>query len=137
MSAATEPGGRVVRSIVRPEIEGDQAVLLHLPFVIMATLSPIPVSDAVPQLDIVKECRFEGGESTTFDRCVHDETEAKQDLQATWTQASEADRTSCLAEATSAGFSSYIELLTCVEMARDLAAAKQRESGRTVGERER
>ena len=112
-------------------------MLLHLPIVILGTLSPIPVSDTVPQIDIVKECRFEGGESATFDRCVHDENEAKQDLQATWEQVGAADRTSCLAEATSAGFSSYIELLTCVEMARDLAAAKQREQGKTVGERER
>ena len=31
-------------------------MLLHLPIAIMATLAPIPVSDSVPQFDIVKEC---------------------------------------------------------------------------------
>jgi hypothetical protein len=36
-------------------------MLLHLPTVILATLSPIPVSDTVPTFDTVKECRFEAG----------------------------------------------------------------------------
>ena len=34
-------------------------MLLHLPIVILATLSPIAISDTVPKFDIVKECRFE------------------------------------------------------------------------------
>ena len=38
-------------------------MLLHLPIIVLATLSPVAVSDTVPNLDIVSECRFEG-EST-------------------------------------------------------------------------
>jgi hypothetical protein len=38
-------------------------MLLHLPIIVLATLSPVAVSDTVPKLDIVRECRFEG-EST-------------------------------------------------------------------------
>ena len=36
-------------------------MLLHLPIVILATLSPVAVSDTVPQFDIARECRSEGG----------------------------------------------------------------------------
>jgi hypothetical protein len=36
-------------------------MLLHLPVVILATLSPIAVSDTLPKFDVVRECGFEGG----------------------------------------------------------------------------
>jgi hypothetical protein len=39
-------------------------MLLHLPIVILATFSPVTVSDTVPKFDIVRECRFEGGSAT-------------------------------------------------------------------------
>jgi hypothetical protein len=51
-------------------------MLLHLPIAIMVTLSPIAVSDSVPQFDIVRECRLEGGSTATFDRCSQDEAAA-------------------------------------------------------------
>src|ERR1700761_1481314 len=102
-------------------------MLLHLPIVIMASLSPMPVADAIPQLDVAKECRFEGGTSEIYDRCMRDENEALEELRTTWTKVGAADRASCTAEATNGGYASYIELLTCLEMARDLAQAKERE----------
>jgi len=103
-------------------------MLFHLPIVIMATLSPIPVSDGVPTLDVEKECRFEGGSSEIYDRCVRDENDARKEVEALWSKASSADRTSCVSEATSGGYASYIELVICLEMARDVAALEQRES---------
>jgi hypothetical protein len=36
-------------------------MLIHLPIVILTSLHPIAVADAVPQFDIVRECRTEGG----------------------------------------------------------------------------
>ena len=96
-------------------------MLLHLPIVMMATLSPIPVSDGVPTLDVAKECRFEGGTSEVYDRCMHDENEARQEIEPVWSKVSTADRETCVSETTSGGYASYIELLTCLEMARDVA----------------
>ena len=101
-------------------------MLFHLPIVMLATLSPIAVSDSVPAFDIARECRFEGGSSDIFDRCVRDESDALKQLQTEWPKVADADRSSCVAESTSGGFSSYIELLTCLEMARDLVAGKRR-----------
>ena len=98
-------------------------MLLHLPIAILTTLSPIPVSDAVPKFDIAKECRFEGGSTAIFNRCSHDETEALQQLQAEWSQFADPDRSACFAEATTAGFTSYVDLVICLEMARDVRKA--------------
>jgi hypothetical protein len=94
-------------------------MLLHLPIVILATLSPIAVSDTVPTFDVVRECRFEGESVIDFDRCQQDEAAALEQLRASWTQFVRADKSTCQAEATVGGFVSYVELLTCLEMARD------------------
>lgn len=74
-------------------------MLLHLPIVILATLSPIAVSDIPPKLDTVRECGFEAGSVVDLDRCSRDEAVALGQLQQAWT------------------------LLTSLEMARDAASS--------------
>jgi hypothetical protein len=74
-------------------------MLLHLPIVILATLSPIAVSDTPPKLDTVRECGFEAGSVVDLDRCSRDEAVALGQLQQAWT------------------------LLTSLEMARDAASS--------------
>jgi len=98
-------------------------MLLHLPIAILTTLSPIPISDAVPKLDIAKECSFEGGASDAHDRCVREETDALRQVQGSWSQYTAADRNSCTVETVTGGYASYVELLSCLEMARDAAKA--------------
>jgi hypothetical protein len=97
-------------------------MLLHLPIAILATLSPIPVSNTVPTFDMVKECRFEAGSVVDFDRCSRDETLALRQLQQAWTNFAGVDKKTCVGETTISGFASYVELLTCLEMARDAAS---------------
>jgi hypothetical protein len=109
-------------------------MLLHLPIAILATLAPIPVSDAVPRFDIAKECRFESESSKAFDRCSHDESDALAELQKQWPEFVGADRNTCFTEATVAGFSSYVELLICLQMSRDVDNVKTSASDSTVGQ---
>ncbi len=94
-------------------------MLLHLPIAILATLSPVAVSDTVPKFDIVQECRFEGGSTDEFGRCSQDEAAALEQLKANWARFTGVDKSSCLSMATVAGIASYVELLTCLEMARE------------------
>ena len=94
-------------------------MLLHLPIVILATLSPVAVSDTVPKFDIVRECRFEGGSTDEFGRCSQDEAAALEQLKANWVEFTGVDKSTCLSVAMVAGFASYVELLTCLEMARE------------------
>jgi hypothetical protein len=98
-------------------------MLLHLPIAIMVTLSPIPVSNTVPTFDMVRECRFEAGSMIDFDRCSRDEAIALRQLQQAWTEFAGADKKTCVGESTIGGFASYVELLTCLEMARDVVSA--------------
>jgi hypothetical protein len=98
-------------------------MLLHLPIVILATLSPIHVSDTVPTFDIVKECRYEGGSTANVDQCSQDETVALGQLKTEWVQFGGADKRFCMEMTQIGGFASYVELLTCLEMARDDVAS--------------
>jgi hypothetical protein len=95
-------------------------MLLHLPIIILATLSPVAVSNTVPKFDIVRECRFEGELTVEFDRCQQDEAAALEQLRSGWMQFIFGDKSTCLTAATIGGFASYVELLTCLEMARDV-----------------
>jgi hypothetical protein len=94
-------------------------MLLHLPIAILAAFSPVAVSDAVPKFDVVRECRFEGGSTVEFDRCSQDEAAALERLKANWALFTGVDKSTCLSVTTVAGFASYVELLTCLEMARE------------------
>src|SRR5258706_4416504 len=98
-------------------------MLLHLPIVILATLSPIAVSDTLPKFDTVRECGFEGGSTADIDRCSRDEATALGQLQQAWTKFAGADKKTRVDETTLGGFASYVELLTCLAMARDVASA--------------
>jgi hypothetical protein len=97
-------------------------MLLHLPIVILATLSPIHVSDTVPTFDIARECRYEGGPAANVERCSQDETAALGQLKTEWVQFVGPDKRSCMETTQIGGFASYVELLTCLEMARDDAS---------------
>lgn len=96
-------------------------MLLHLPIALFAALSPIPVSDTLPKFDIARECQFEGGSRAILDRCSRDETAALEQLRAEWSQFKGSARAACLAEATAAGFASYVELQICLELASDIS----------------
>ena len=92
-------------------------MLLHLPIVVLATLSPVAVSDTVPTFDIVKECRSEGGSADNVEQCSRDEVAARGQLKTEWAQSIGAEKRSCMVTTQIGGFASYVELLTCLEMA--------------------
>jgi hypothetical protein len=95
-------------------------MLIHLPIVILASLPLTPVADNMPKFDIARECRSEGGSQSMQEKCAADEAEARDQLQPLWTQSSAIDRTGCVRETRADGSPSYVELLTCLEMARDV-----------------
>ena len=95
-------------------------MLLHLRIVILATLSPIAVSDTVPKFDIAKECRYEGGFTSDIDRCSRDETTALEQLKSEWSRFVATDKRTCMTMTTIDGLASYVELLTCLEIATDV-----------------
>jgi hypothetical protein len=62
-------------------------MLLHLPIAILTALSPVTVSDTVPNFDTVR-----GGPSVDVARCSRDEAAALRQLREAWAQYGGADR---------------------------------------------
>lgn len=78
------------------------------------------IADDVPRFNVQPSCR--GAASLTpasLDSCLRDEESARTALTASWTQFAAGDRTRCREETETGGSPSYVELLTCLQMARD------------------
>ncbi|MGA8698938.1 MAG: hypothetical protein WB689_34930, partial [Xanthobacteraceae bacterium] len=85
-------------------------------------------SDQYPTLNTAQVCHgiteqsdLEAGLfQTSFDQCMKEEQAVRDTMIKEWAAFSSDDKTHCVAEATMGGDSSYTELLTCLEMARDV-----------------
>jgi hypothetical protein len=95
-------------------------MLAHLPILIMTMLTSVATSDTVPNFDIARECRSESGSNADYDRCSDDESTALRELQEKWSQFSMSDKRTCIVSTTIGGFVSYVELLVCLQLARDV-----------------
>jgi hypothetical protein len=93
-------------------------------------------SDDIPTLDVNPVCRgiamqgeLEAGlQQTSFQQCVQSEQAVRDEIRKEWSTFSTADKTHCVALAKTGGESSYTELLTCMEMARDVRALRSAET---------
>jgi len=90
---------------------------------LFVSLPFITIADSVPKFDMARECRFEGGSKAALEQCIEDESAARDQLQPIWIQSSAADKATCVGETSIDGTPSYVELLTCLEMARDVKEA--------------
>jgi hypothetical protein len=100
-------------------------MLTHLPIIILTSLHPIAVADAIPQFDIARECRAEGGTTEAEKRCTDDEKQARTQLQTEWSQFSPRAKIQCDGETSAGSAVSYVELLTCLEMERDVKLERE------------
>jgi hypothetical protein len=100
-------------------------MLIHLPIIILTSLHPIPIADAVPKFDIARECQNEGGDNEIQKRCVDDETQARDQLKAEWAQFTPSARILCMQETGMDGTPSYVEFVTCLEMERDVRTERE------------
>jgi hypothetical protein len=94
----------------------------------------MPVADGVPQLNVEQVCEgiAQQGGVTFHDpaiakekkNCLDSEQAVRDELVKQWSSFAAADKTSCVNESRMGGDSSYTELLTCLEMARDVRAMR-------------
>jgi hypothetical protein len=85
-------------------------------------------SDQYPVLNVAPLCHGiteqsdleEGFRSVSFDECMKAEQADRETMIKEWSTFSADDKQHCVAEATMGGESSYTDLLTCLEMARDV-----------------
>jgi hypothetical protein len=96
----------------------------------LVTSTFLAVSDDMPVLNVEPVCRGiaaqamnpteKGGPDLTFNDCISSEKEVRAELAKTWSTFAASDKGHCVREATMGGESSYTELITCLEMARDV-----------------
>ena len=95
--------------------------------------------DDIPTLDVVPVCRgiasqseLEAGlQRTNFERCVKSEQATREEIKKEWSTFTTADRGSCVSLAKTGGEPSYTELLTCMEMARDVRKMRSDEANKS------
>jgi hypothetical protein len=100
------------------------------PALLLGVSLAIPVVDKVPSLDVEQVCdgiAQQGGVSfhdpniaVEKKNCLDSEHAIRDEIAKQWSSFSAADKNHCTNEATMGGDSSYTELLTCLEMARDV-----------------
>ncbi len=92
-----------------------------MPFAALFLATHLIASSAggVPRFDVAKSCKEEADDATAVTSCIRDENEARDQLQPEWSSFNSTDRTTCSRETSEDGTPSYVELLTCLEMARD------------------
>ncbi len=77
-------------------------------------------ADDMPRFDIRPSCRAAASLTpASLDSCLRDEENARAALGGSWNQFAAPDRTRCRQETETGGSPSYVELLTCLQMARD------------------
>jgi hypothetical protein len=109
----------------------------------MQLITLVASSDRVPQLDVEPVCKgiAEQGGVTFRDpavpqekkNCIESELAVREQLVKQWSSFTADDRTHCINETTMGGESSYTELLTCLEMARDVRAMRAEASASRAG----
>jgi len=85
-------------------------------------------SDDIPTLDVNPVCHgiamqgeLEAGlQQTSFQQCVQSEQATRDEIKKEWSTFTTADKTDCVNLAKTGGEPSYTELITCMEMARDV-----------------
>jgi len=96
-----------------------------LPALILGSYLVLMAADNVPKFDIERGCRIDNAAAQGIDlaqpiaNCIRDEQQAQQQLQTQWSQYSASDKANCTMETSTDGTPSYVELLTCLELARD------------------
>ncbi len=108
------------------------------PVLILGAHLIMPVADSVPTLNVEQVCQGiaqQGGVSfhdtdiaEEKKNCLDSEQAIRDELVKEWSSFSPADKTACTNETRMGGDSSYTELLTCLEMARDVRTMHNEQS---------
>jgi len=96
------------------------------------------VADSVPVFDIKKSCQGREIESVfagrNADTCIQSEEAARDQLKKNWGEFSAKDKAQCVATAKIGGSPSYTEVITCLEMNRDLQKLRATSSDKPEGD---
>ncbi|GJE12281.1 MULTISPECIES: hypothetical protein [Methylobacterium] len=102
-------------------------------------LAPAARADAVPTLDVEKTCRSSQVANTSisdqanYDGCLRSEREARKEAERHWATYSPAAKRQCQDQFKAGGYPSYVEMVTCLELASGTVPTQSDAGGRAVG----
>jgi hypothetical protein len=91
----------------------------------------------LPRLNVEPSCRAaaeRAADPSYAAVCLRKEQEARNQIERQWNEFTADDRVQCVPRVTMAGRATYTELLTCLEMARDVRRLRAESAGRTTGQ---
>jgi len=107
--------------------------VMPIPFVaaLVASQLAMPVADRVPEFNYERGCRAAAAADTavlaqSVSACEAEERGARQTLEQQWMQFKASDRKDCESMAALGESPSYVELLTCLQIARDTSRVPER-----------
>ncbi|SDM21105.1 hypothetical protein SAMN05216360_101206 [Methylobacterium phyllostachyos] len=103
-------------------------------------LAPAPArADTVPSLDVEQTCRSAQVANTSisdqanYDGCLRSEREAKKEAERHWGNYTPAAKRQCQNQFKAGGYPSYVEMVTCLELASGTVPTQSTEGGQAVG----
>jgi hypothetical protein len=104
--------------------------------IVLGVAAPSAAVDGVPTFDVGPSCRAsasraEAGADATA--CVGQEHRAREELQRQWQSFTRDDKSGCVPLTTMGGSPTYTELLTCLEMSREVRNLRGRQAPSTTG----
>jgi hypothetical protein len=102
----------------------------------LVTQLTVTVADSVPRFNLEPVCRgiaeqggldLEPGRNARedFASCVTSEMAMREQLVKQWSSFKASDKANCIGEASAGGLSSYTDLMTCLQMAKDASGLGQ------------
>ena len=97
--------------------------MLLFPAALILSAHVLLAAESVPHLDYEATCRaarpLTREDRTPYQNCVNNETRARPQLERQWGGLSAAAKGRCIQESTLGGSPSYVELLTCLQLAKE------------------
>jgi uncharacterized protein CbrC (UPF0167 family) len=134
-AAAVDGNASFTRALTGAAVKRAAAAVILIA-VAIGTQSVIAHADATPKLNIVPSCTAAASYAGLVGRdeaaCVSDENDALDALNKNWSQYSSSDKSDCVGTVETGGPPSYVELLSCLEMMKDVAAIHKSEPPMTT-----
>jgi hypothetical protein len=103
----------------------------------MTASAALAAADQVPRLNVEPSCQSAAQQAASADYvtvCRNSEQRAHDQMQQQWSQLNAADKAQCVPASTAGGTPSYTELLTCLELARDVRQLHGKPEPTTAGQ---
>jgi hypothetical protein len=107
-------------------------------FAVSLSLFTPPALGRMPELNVKAICNSRSADAKMMQSaplesiadCVRNEESAKQELSTLWASTSAPIRNRCESDARSLATTSYLDLLTCIQMAEEIKSSPKKETGK-------